>query len=199
MTDSSTTEALDRLLAKIKTKIEIGHFHNELDAFLHRSRSLEELKDTRLRRGRLKKIYDEVFPVRRFLRYSNLSRGHVMFPFDDHVPECWLWRGSAHGRVGIEVTVAQGTERYHLATELVEQGVAPGFIGLSDDDNKEEFMAARARSRIMYSTEHALAAIRSGVATCLKKKNHPKYDGMILLTLAPLESLPQRRWKKVKV
>jgi hypothetical protein len=198
VTEPSTEEALKRLRAKITTKISVGDFHDECEIFLNRKRGSEELSDTRLSRGPLKKIIDEVFPVRRFLLFREISKGCLKFPLNNEIPDCWLWRDGAHTPLGIEVTVAQGRERHFLKSELDEKGIGRGFIGLQDDVCNADFKAALRKPRVTYSSDHALSAVKAGIVRCLRKKANSKYDDMMLLIQAPLILLSFELWEKIK-
>ncbi len=172
----------------------IGEFQSELVALFEGHRSRRELDDFRLSAGPWKKLADEVSPVSQFLRYSNVKLGSVHFPLDSHPPDCWLCKHPNADPIGVEVTVALGRERYHLASEMVRKGVCRGFIGKQDDAPQSEFDAAMSRSRVTYTTEHALRAVKDGVLKCICRKNHLKFEGYTLLIEAPLVSLPQGRW-----
>jgi hypothetical protein len=156
-----------------------------------------ELADWRLRRGRLKKVCDEIIPVMRLARFLGESHGHVLFPLDSKVPDCFWQRSNEGSAVGVEVTISQGHARHILGTELVTAprgSAVRGYLGLQDDAGKRTTEAAKRSSRAMHSTPQALTSVGDGVRRCLRQKDHEKYRGMILVVEAPLESLPAQRW-----
>jgi hypothetical protein len=198
MTALSDQPNFDRFFTRIGTKLALADFHAEFAQLLNCKRTSEELTDARLSRGRWKRIIDEVTPVERFLKFGNVTAGYVKFQLNNQVPDCWFWEKESGTPLGIEVTVAQARERYHLAKELVRKGIGRGFLGLSDSSTEQTFKKATARPRVMYSTEQALSAVKKGITLSLEKKKHPKYVGMDLLIQAPLRSLPDERWNLVK-
>jgi hypothetical protein len=184
---------LEEFYARLSAKngVGIAEFQESLRSYFKRARSAQDLDDYRLSRSAWKKLVDEVMPVSRFLRVQGVESGRVQFLLDNGVPDCWLWKNSVKNPVGLEVTIAQGTERYRLARELVEKkDLSPGFIGLPDDAPRRDFDRAVSRGRVMYSTEQALAAVRRGVLRCLYRKNQQKFDGIDLLIQGPLPPEP---------
>lgn len=192
--------ALNEFFAQISSEngISVADFRVKLGGLFKRPRSADDLSDYRLSRSPWKKLADEVTPVSRFLRFYNIESGQIRFPLDNHPPDCWLWKDGGKNPVGIEVTIAQATERYHLAKELVDTGRGRGFIGVLDDAPRVDFDRAMSRQRVMYSTDQALSAIRGGILRCLSRKDKPKFAGFYLLIQAPLRSLPRERWEAIK-
>ncbi len=194
------TRALNDFYVQISAEggVSVTHLQAELTRLFEQSRSARDLKDYRLSKPPWKKLSDEVIPASRFLRFLGIESGRIRFPLNDHPPDAWLWQGSGNDRVGIEVTIAQATERFHLAKELVTTGQGRGFIGVSDDAPPTEFDRVLSRPRVMYSTGHALSAVRGGIRRCLSRKNELKFAGFILLIQAPLRSLPHERWDAIR-
>jgi hypothetical protein len=192
--------ALDDFYARVSATEGVGvvNLQAQLADLFARDRSEQDLNDFRLSKQPWKKLADEITPVSRFLRIRNINSGRIRFPLNDKPPDAWFWESSDSEPTGIEVTIAQGTERFHLAKELVNSGLGRGFIGLPDDAPPAEFKRAMSRQRIMYTNEHALSAIRNGISLCLTRKNRPDYEGCILLIQAPLRSLPYDRWDAIK-
>ncbi len=192
--------ALNELFTRISAEngMSVADFQVELRGLFERPRSADDLSDYRLSRSPWKKLADEVTPVSRFLRFYGVESGQIRFPLDSHPPDCWLWKDGGNDPVGIEVTIAQATERYHLAKELVDTGQGRGFIGVSDDAPRVDFDRAMSRQRVMYPTGQALSAIRGGILRCLSRKDKPKFAGFDLLIQAPLRSLPRERWEAIK-
>lgn len=191
---------LDRFLAHISrdSGMPIGEFQSELVDLFEVPRSRQDLDDYRLSRGPWKKLADEVSPVSQFFRYLGIVAGSVRFPLDSIHPDCWLTKSPGVDPIGVEVTIAMARQRFHVATEMVQTGVGRGFLGKRDDAPKAEFDAAMARRRTMYSTEHALKAVRDGVLRCMAKKDQPKFAGYILLIEAPFRSIPESRWSAIE-
>lgn len=194
------TTALEQFYAWVSADegVRVADLQAHLKRLFARDRSDEDLNDYRLSRKRWKKLADEVTPVSRFLRFRKIHVGRVRFPLNDNPPDAWLWQDDKAKPTGIEVTIAQGRERFHLARELVRKGMGRGFIGLSDDAPSAEFDRAVSRQRIMYTSARALTAIGDGICRCLLEKNKPGYAGYTLLIQAPLRSLPYERWEAIK-
>jgi len=110
-----------------------------------------------------------------------------------------LWGTDGKPR-GVEVTIAQGRARYHLANELVKNGTGRGFTELQDDDSAENFVKTFQEEPAGYTTDIALASTTKAIRLCLSKKNDGKYDGMDLLIQGPLNvmTLPRERWTAIK-
>ena len=77
-------------------------------------------------------------------------------------------------------------------TELNQTGTGRGFLGLSDDAPKEDFVRKMDQPRVGYSTEEIGRSIICAVAICARNKS--KFQGDTLLIEAPLETLPADRW-----
>lgn len=197
ITSSSRAEA-ERLCKSLQCWTRISDFQAEL-AQIWASRSREEVHEYRLGRGVWKRVRDEVVPVSDHLRFWGLRDGRIRFSMSDQIPDCFIWLEGEAQAVGVEVTVAQGRERFHLAKELNKAtDLAPGFLGISDDAPQSQFDEAVKRGRVAYSTAQALAVVRNGLARCLSRKNETKYAGYHLLIQAPLHSLPAERWRQIE-
>lgn len=190
-------EALENLYASVSAGdgIDIGDLQARLTQLFSLERSTEEVRDYRLSRGIWKKLADEISPVSRFLQWRRIDSGRVRFPLDDQPPDCWLTPGDGGNPIGIEVTIAQARERFHLAKELVRLFWSRGFIGVPDDAPQEEFDRAMSANPTMYSTEQAVSAIGGGILRCLRRKNRLAFTDFTVLVQAPLSSLPEERWK----
>jgi hypothetical protein len=188
--------ALDAFYERVSAieGIEIAQMEAELQELFKQPRSETDLNEFRLAKGRWKKLNDEIGPVRTFLTSGGYTEGRVRFPLDDKVPDCWLWINGASEPIGVEVTLAQGTERYHLMKELVKSGEAPGFIGLPDSTHPAVFNYAITRGRVMYSSDQAIKSTKTGILTRFKDKDKITYTGMILIVQAPLGSISEDRW-----
>lgn len=195
------TNALNEFYTRISVTngMSIADFQGILRGLFERSRSGDDLNNYRLSKQPWKKLADEVTPVSRFLQFRGVDSGRIRFPLDNHPPDCWLWKANGGEPLGMEVTIAQATERHHLKKELVDKGRGRGFIGVSDDAPRVDFNRAMSKQRVMYTTDHALSAIRDGILRCLSRKNKPKYTGFNLLIEAPLRSLPQERWEAIMI
>ncbi len=181
-----------------KDGVSVADLRSELDALFQRPRLESDINAYRLGRAPWKKLSDEISPIDRFLRLSSIEAGRIRFPLNDKAPDAWLWRRTQTDPVGIEATIAQGRERYHLAEELVTNGVGRGFIGVPDDAPQKWFDIAMSQERTMHATGQLLSAISSGIRRCLLRKNDPRFAGYILVIQAPLDSLPPQRWDQKK-
>lgn len=167
-----------------------------MQAYFLGARSKAEIADYRVKRGAQKKLRDELAPVLRHLSFVKAS-GEIRFELNSSVPDCWLRAAPDAAPQGLEVTVAQSREQYHLAVEMNETGFGRGFVGIADDAPAYVVAEKMARPRIMYTSTSALARIGSGIKSCLRKKDNPKYAGFDLLIEAPLRTLPKERWSLI--
>src|SRR5690349_17755423 len=108
---------LDEFYARVSVEsgVDISSFQRDLASLFTRPRSKEDLRDYRLSKGPWKKLADEIVPVSGYLICNGVVSGRVRFSLNDQIPDAWLWRDDQEERVGIEVTIAQARERYHLA------------------------------------------------------------------------------------
>jgi hypothetical protein len=195
--------ALEHLLAVAQRGGTIAELQAAIGSLINSDRSDDDLADWRLRRGKLKKVCDEIIPVARLFRFLGESNGRAQFPLDDHVPDCW-WQREDGQRVGIEVTISQGQARHILGTELVQAprgSIVRGFIDLQDGKgkkHKQRVVSVKRSSRAIYSSEQALMAVGNGLRRCLDEKNREVYRGMLLVIEAPLDALPAERWKTLQ-
>lgn len=197
---SFNTVTLAKFYARVSATdgVEIRKLSEELANLFQRPRSQGDIDAYRLSRPPWKKLADEVVPVCRFLEWQGTTTGRVRFPLDSKVPDAWF-QPVAHGSwTGIEVTIAAARERYHLATEMIRDGIGRGFIGVPDDAPQQRFDAAMSRRRIMYSTPQALSACRAAVRRRLARKHDPKFGGYTLIIQAPLRGLPRERWERIQ-
>lgn len=145
-----------------------------------------------------KKLADEVSPISRFLDYRKIESGRIRFPLSNEPPDCFLWIPPNKEPLTIEVTIAQGKERYFLKKELVQTGEGRGFVGVGDDQDNQQFKDAVDKERQMYESSQALIAIRDGILRCLShKKVQSPMD--ILIIEAPLNILPFEYWDMIKI
>jgi hypothetical protein len=191
--------ALKEFYARISAERGLGvlEFQSELTDLFLQPRSIADVNDFRLSKGAWKKLADEVVPVSRFLRIKDVQTGRIRFPLDSNPPDSWLWTEHPPNRVGIEVTIAKGTERFYLAKELVEKGIGRGFVGLPDDAPRVAFRAEMSKDRVMYTSGEVLSADKQGVLRCLSQKNARKFSGFLLLIQAHLLPLPRERWQTI--
>jgi hypothetical protein len=98
-------------------------------------------------------LRDEVAPVESFLREHADAADRVRFPLNSSVPDCNVWHREPVLHRTIEVTVAQARERLNKMTELNNTGWGRGFIGITDDRPKSEFVEKMASPREAYSTD----------------------------------------------
>ncbi len=184
-------DELDDFFTALKSGTTVASFlerYERIIQFIHK----EDLtKDYRLARRRVKKLRDEVSPVARFVRGHAALEDRIWFVLDDTAPDCCVKHGGDRLRE-IEVTVGQARERFNVMTELNQTGTGRGFLGLSDDAPKEDFVRKMDQPRVAYSTEEIGRSIICAVAVCARKKS--KFQGDTLLIEAPLETLPADRW-----
>ncbi len=192
-------DALQQFYGEISSEdgIAIEDFQKKLGDLFNRARQDDDVKEYRIGRGEWKKLRDEVLPVSCYFFYRKISTGKVRFLLSNEPPDCMYWgEGDKKNEKSVEVTIAQGRERFFLGKRLNEEKMAGGFLGLGDEKNNDDFEKAIASDRVMYSTEQALDAIKSGVLRCLeRKKNHNPMD--VLLIAANLIVLPFERWEKI--
>jgi hypothetical protein len=117
-------------------------------------------------------------------------------PLDSSVPDCNVWHRNPARHRTIEITIVQGLERLYLMTELNETGHGRGFLGLTDDQSKVEFLSAMNNDRRMYSTEEAQTTMLHAISLCVRKKVHSSGD--TLLIEAPLHWLQRTRWLQIQ-
>lgn len=187
---------LDDFCAALKSGTTVASFlemYERIIGFVH----AEDLtEDYRLGRGRVKKLRDEVSPVTRFIREHASLEDRIWFALDNTAPDCCVKHGDDRLRE-IEVTVAQGGERYNVMTELNQTGTGRGFLGLSDDEPTELFARKMAQPREAYTEEEIGRAMIYAVGICARKKS--KSRGDTLLIEAPLETLPADLWDNFRV
>lgn len=188
---------LGLLFARLADWNSISEFEQAMQSYFVGKRSQAEIADFRAKRGASKTLRDEITPVLHHLKFIK-AKGEVKFALNNTVPDCWLREGREARPQGLEITVAQSREQYHLGRELNEKPMGRGFLGLPDDASSKAFSERLARPRVMYSSESALRVIGNGIKSCLKKKTDPKYEGFDLLIEAPLRSLPNERWSRIE-
>lgn len=165
----------------------------QLEALFATDRSERDVNDYRLAQRRWKKIRDEVAPsLRLFSRIAPSAR--IRFPMDSNPPDAWIWLDEEADPTAVELTVSQGRARRQLAETLIEDGIGPGFLGLSDSAGDEAFAAAKKRGRAMYTADGAMASVERAVRDSLRKKDRPKYEGYILIVTANFSPLAEERW-----
>ena len=196
----SITEKLEGFYKEISDPkgIELAAFQSKLTSVFESERSGSDIDDYRLGKKPWKKLRDEVVPVSRYLKLSEIHKGRVRFPLDNKTPDCWLTT-TDDSELGIEVTIERGRERYHLATELNETVMGRGFIGIQDDESQTEFDDRMSNPRTMFTADQALEATKKGILRCLSRKDDKKYRGVFcLLIQAHLNTLSAERWGPVK-
>ena len=188
---------LASLLARLTDWMPISEFEARMRDYFERDRPQPEIADFRAKRGAVKSLRDEVSPVLHHVKFVR-AKGEIKFALNNTVPDCWIRDTLGAEPRGLEVTVAQSREQYHLGKELTEKGIGRGFLGLPDTAPESAIVDRLAKPRVMYSTASPLRAIAVGIKLCLKKKNHLKYAGFDLLIEAPLRSLPNQRWSQIE-
>jgi len=178
--------------------VPVQWLQGELTALFERPRSQIDINDYRLSKNAWKKLADEVVPISKWIHFMEIGSGRIRFSLDNKVPDAWLWHEGAQDPIGIEMTIAQARERFHLAKELISKKRGRGFIGVNDDAPQEAFDAKMAQPRVAYATTGPLSAIGAGIKRCLANKNKAKYKGFTLLIEAPLLTLPRDRWSAIK-
>lgn len=178
--------------------MDITDFQNRQAALFAEDRSINDINDYRLGRAQWKKLRDEITPVSRFLKFNNrIEANRVRFPLDNNTPDCWLINDTGDN-LGIEVTIERGREQYHLKSEMIEDGMGRGFIGIQDDAPQADFDLRMSNPRTMFTSEQALDATKAGILRCLSKKNADRYKEVFyLLIQANLSTLPKERWAAI--
>ncbi len=182
---------LDEFYTVLKRGTTVASFLDRYERIIQFIHEESLTKDYRLARGPVKKLCDEVSPVERFVRKHAAPEDRIWFALDDTAPDCCV-RHEGGGLREIEVTVAQARERLNVMTELDQTGIGRGYLGLSDDAPKEDFVRKMDQPRVAYSTEEIGRSIICAVAICARTKS--KFQGDTLLIEAPLETLPADRW-----
>ena len=183
-------DPLDDFYTTIKNGTTVSNFlekYERIFTFIHPDLT----EDYRLGSGRVKKLRDEVTPVARFVRKFAAPADRISFALSDAAPDCCVTHEGTRRRE-IEVTVAQGRERYELMRELNQNGIGRGFLGLSDDAPTDHFKERMNQPKKGYDTEEIVRTFICAVAICARKKS--KFTGDTLLIDAPLETLPANRW-----
>ena len=176
----------------------LADFEQTLATYFDGSRPEAEVADYRAKRGAAKKLRDEVVPVLHHIKFTK-AKGEIRFQLNSDVPDCWLRDTPNATPQGLEVTVAQSREQQRLGQLMNEtKGMVPGFLGLPDGAPEKLYKERLARGRIMHSSDGALAAVGSGIKSCLQKKNQPRFAGHDLLIEAPLLCLPNERWSLIE-
>ncbi len=184
-------DELDDFYTALKSGTTVARFleqYEHIIGFIHAERLTE---DYRLGKGRVKRLRDEVSPVARFVREHASLEDQIWFALDYTAPDCCVRHGVDRLRE-IEVTVAQGSERFNVMTELNQTGIGRGFLGLSDDAPTEHFVRKMAQPREAYTEEEIGRIMICAVAICARKKEQSRGD--TLLIEAPLVTLPAERW-----
>jgi len=136
----NSASALDELYDCVRQELSICKFRENLQKFwLCEIAERRFLSQIRFSKDPCKKLMDEIMPVARFLKLSNISTGFVRFPVDDQIPDCFLRPGDDVEHHKIEVTVAQGKARFHVTKYLEENGAIGGFITRQDDSSEADF------------------------------------------------------------
>lgn len=185
---------LSRLYSRLQAWTANHELQTAVDEYFCGPRSSSEIADYRARRGQLKKLRDEIVPIRDYLK-SLKFEGDVRFPLDNSVPDCWIRQDINSKPIGIEITVAQAREQHLLGEELNNNKLGRGFLGLNDGATSEAFRARLDKPRIMYTSDLALRVVTDGIRLCLEKKNKLKYKGLTLVIEAPLGLIPNERWE----
>ena len=184
-------DKLDDFYTTIKSGTTVSNFLEKYDCIFRFIRSEGLTEHYRLGSGRVKKLRDEVTPVARFVRKFAELEDRILFALSDKTPDCCVMHEGNRLRE-IEVTVAQGTERFYVMRELNETGTGRGHLGLSDDAPTDHFKERMNQPRSGYTGEEIGRTLICAVAICARKKS--RFTGDTLLIDAPLETLPGNRW-----
>lgn len=200
VSDRFDVQALESFYDRVSSSdgIEISELQESLDHLFSLPRSSDDLKNYRLHRPPWKKLSDEIVQVSQYFKFREIMNGRVCFPLDNNPPDAICWDGCFVSPVGIEVTIAQGRERYALANELATKGMGRGYLGLQDGDTRENFETALSRGRVMYTSDEALSTVKEAIMVCLNKKSRPEHRGLTLLVQAHLSALPAERWRAIE-
>ncbi len=173
--------------------VDLDELAARLDRLFTLDRSGTDLQAYREGRKPWKRLREEVVPVTALL-VGRGRQGRVRFPLSDSPPDAWFQPAGRADWIGVEATGALIRSQRELAKDLPNHVVASGFRALPDQAPQKAFDAARARGRLLHSRRGVERSIAEAVATALERKNHPKYQGQILLVNAPLEALPAHDW-----
>jgi hypothetical protein len=111
---------MDRLSARLREKLSIKVFNYEVDQFSQNEiATRENLRQIRFGSSHCKKFVDEIMPMWQMLHLHRITRGHIQFPQDSEIPDCFFWKQRVDKPQEIEITVSQGRERFHRMRELV--------------------------------------------------------------------------------
>lgn len=185
-------DQLEEFYIRVRNGMTVGDFRSQRVQLTPFIQSAGLMPDYRLGRGRLKRLRDEIAPMVRFVAAHAKADDIIQFPLDDGSVDCNLWHSNDRHRK-IQITVAQGYERFNCIDELHKTESGRGFLGLTDDMSKEEFKVAMSHERDMYSHQEAQQTIVKAVRLCIGKKAN-KYGADTLLIEAPLNYLPMDRW-----
>jgi hypothetical protein len=184
-------DILDKFYADLKFGISVPEFLRRFLEVLDFVHSNDLTPQMRLAQGRVKRLRDEIAPMRAFLRKAAEDGDSVQFPLDSGPVDCNVYSVAGQTR-RIQITVAQARARLNVMTELNERGIGRGYLGITDDRPTAEFVRAMNRERIAYSTSGAQRTLVSALSLCLKKKSGPKGASTLLIE-APLNDLPVSR------
>lgn len=185
-------DLLEQFYLRAKKGMTVGDFIDQRAQLTPFIRSAGLMPDYRFARGRVKKLRDEVAPMIRFVVAHAEINDVIQFPLDDGPVDCNLRHSNDRHRK-VQITVAQGYERFNCIDELHKTGSGRGFLGLTDDMSEEEFKSAMSHERGMYSHQEAQQTIVKAVRLCIEKKAN-KSGADTLLIEAPLNYLPMERW-----
>src|SRR5262245_18238652 len=110
--------------------------YDELFPFIH---PYGLTPDYRSGKGRVKPLRDETTPTARVVRQHAAPDDRIQFPLDSGVPDCNIWHRAPLRHRIVEISIAQGKERFFLNSELNATGSSRGFLGLTDDRTRAEF------------------------------------------------------------
>jgi hypothetical protein len=189
-------QSIDDFIDLIKAGTNVGELLRRHARLFADIRAAGLVKDYRLGRGRMKRLRDEVAPVELFLRGHADAADRVQFPLNSSVPDCNVWHRTPIFHRTIEVTVAQARERLNRMTELNDTGWGRGFIGITDDRPKKEFVEKMVSAREAYSTDQVRDTMVAALSLCASNKAHSRGDTLIIS--ADMGMLPRERWMEMQ-
>jgi len=190
-------DQLEGFYREIKSGMTVKEFinrRNQLTPFIIES---EELKnDYRLAKGRLKKLRDEIAPMTRFVSVHAETEDRIQFPFDNGPIDCNLWHGKNRHRK-IQITGAQRLERLNLMGRLNKTGKSGGYLGLIDNEPKEEFLKKMNEDLHVYSIKNARETVIKAVRRCIVRKADSREADTLIIDV-PLHYLPSEKWRGIE-
>ncbi len=186
---------LAAMLERLREWTDMPTFAKLHDSYFRSERQHAEVEAYREKRGRLKRLRDEIVPVYNHLRAGGFM-GEVRFSLNNDPPDAWL-RLNGQEEVGIEVTIALSRAQFEGGRRLNRQGISPGHPHLRDGASQREFDEWASRPSRMIETSKLFDLTTRAVLDCLDGKDQARYEGLDLLVEVPVFRLPRERWLPV--